>query len=44
MFEQTTALMDERNDIDVMRRRLEANVLLIKALGVGGDTSTLPKL
>jgi outer membrane protein TolC len=39
---QTTALTNERNDIDIMRRRLEANVLLIKALGGGWDTSQLP--
>jgi len=30
---QTTALTNERNDIDILRRRLEANVLLIKAMG-----------
>jgi NodT family efflux transporter outer membrane factor (OMF) lipoprotein len=41
---QTTALANERNDIDLMRRRLEANVLLIKALGGGWDVSTLPQL
>jgi NodT family efflux transporter outer membrane factor (OMF) lipoprotein len=41
---QTTALSNERNDIDLMRRRLEANVLLIKAVGGGWDASTLPKL
>jgi NodT family efflux transporter outer membrane factor (OMF) lipoprotein len=41
---QTTALTNERNDIDIMRRRLEANVLLTKALGGGWDVSTLPKL
>lgn len=41
---QTAALTNERNDIDIMRRRLEANVLLIKALGGGWDVSTLPKL
>jgi NodT family efflux transporter outer membrane factor (OMF) lipoprotein len=41
---QTTALANERNDIDLMRRRLEANVLLIKAIGGGWDISTLPKL
>ncbi len=41
---QTTALTNERNDIDIMRRRLEANVLLIKALGGGWDTSKLPRL
>ena len=41
---QTTALANERNDIDLMRRRLEANVLLIKAVGGGWDVSALPKL
>jgi NodT family efflux transporter outer membrane factor (OMF) lipoprotein len=40
---QTTALANERNDIDIMRRQFEANVLLIKALGGGWDISTLPK-
>jgi NodT family efflux transporter outer membrane factor (OMF) lipoprotein len=41
---QTAALANERNDIDIMRRRLEANVLLIKALGGGWNVSKLPKL
>ena len=41
---QTTALANERNDIDLMRRRLEANVLLIKAIGGGWNISALPKL
>jgi NodT family efflux transporter outer membrane factor (OMF) lipoprotein len=41
---QTTALTNERNDIDIMRRRLEANVLLIKALGGGWNTSQLPNV
>jgi NodT family efflux transporter outer membrane factor (OMF) lipoprotein len=41
---QTSALTNERNDIDIMRRRLEANVLLIKALGGGWDTSQLPNV
>jgi NodT family efflux transporter outer membrane factor (OMF) lipoprotein len=41
---QTTALTNERNDIDIMRRRLEANILLIKALGGGWDTSQLPNV
>jgi NodT family efflux transporter outer membrane factor (OMF) lipoprotein len=41
---QTTALANERNDIDIMRRQFEANVLLVKALGGGWDTSSLPKL
>ncbi len=41
---QTAALANERNDIDPMRRRLEANVLLIKAVGGGWDVSILPSL
>lgn len=41
---QTTAFANERNDIDLMRRRLEANVLLIKAMGGGWDISVLPQL
>jgi outer membrane protein TolC len=41
---QTTALANERNDIDLMKRRLEANVLLSKAIGGGWDISALPKL
>jgi NodT family efflux transporter outer membrane factor (OMF) lipoprotein len=41
---QTAALQNARNDIDIMRRRLEANVLLIKALGGGWNVSTLPQL
>jgi outer membrane protein TolC len=41
---QTTALANERNDIDIMRRQFEANILLVKALGGGWDASTLPKL
>jgi NodT family efflux transporter outer membrane factor (OMF) lipoprotein len=41
---QTTALTNERNNIDLMRRRLEANVLLIKAIGGGWDISALPRL
>ena len=41
---QTAALSNERNDIDLMKRRLEANVLLIKAVGGGWDASILPSL
>lgn len=41
---QTTALTNERNDIDIMRRQMDASVLLIKALGGGWDVSRLPKL
>lgn len=41
---QTTALNNERNDIDIMRRQMDASVLLIKALGGGWTTASLPKL
>ncbi len=41
---QTAALNNERNDIDIMRRRLDASVLLVKALGGGWNSSQLPKL
>ncbi len=41
---QTSALENQRNDIDIMRRQLEASVLLIKALGGGWDTQQLPKV
>jgi NodT family efflux transporter outer membrane factor (OMF) lipoprotein len=40
---QTALLQNERNDIDITRRRLEASVLLIKSLGGGWDTSQLPQ-
>jgi hypothetical protein len=40
----TTALGDERNDIDLMRQRFDANVLLLKATGAAWDISVLPKL
>lgn len=40
---QTAALTNERNDIDIMRRRMDASVLLIKALGGGWNVSQLPK-
>ena len=39
---QTAALTNERNDIDIMRRRMDASVLLIKALGGGWNVSQLP--
>jgi NodT family efflux transporter outer membrane factor (OMF) lipoprotein len=40
---QTTALNNERNDIDILRRRMDASVLLIKALGGGWDRTQLPR-
>ena len=39
---QTAALQNERNDIEIMRRRLSASVLLVKALGGGWSTIQLP--
>ena len=41
---QTIALADERNEIDIQRRRMGATVLLIKALGGGWSQSSLPQL
>ena len=40
---QTTALNNERNDIDIMQRQLRASVLLIKALGGNWNRKKLPK-
>jgi outer membrane protein TolC len=39
---QTVALQNQRNDVDILRRRMDASVLLIKALGGGWDVSELP--
>jgi NodT family efflux transporter outer membrane factor (OMF) lipoprotein len=39
---QTTELANERNAIDILRRRMDASVLLVKALGGGWDASKLP--
>jgi NodT family efflux transporter outer membrane factor (OMF) lipoprotein len=39
---QTTELANERNAIDIQRRRLDASVLLVKALGGGWNVSNLP--
>ena len=41
---QTTSLSNERNDIDIRRRQLDASVLLIKALGGDWNTTKLPKV
>ena len=39
---QTVALANERNDLDILRRRMDASVLLIKALGGGWTSASLP--
>ncbi len=41
---QSVALANERTAVDITRRRMDASVLLIKALGGGWDTAKLPKL
>jgi NodT family efflux transporter outer membrane factor (OMF) lipoprotein len=40
---QTVALANQRNEIDVLRRRMGASVQLVKALGGGWDVAELPK-
>ncbi len=40
---QTTALQNERNEIAIERRQMDASVLLVKALGGGWTTAQLPK-
>jgi NodT family efflux transporter outer membrane factor (OMF) lipoprotein len=39
---QTVFLTNQRNDIDIQRRRMDASVLLVKAVGGGWDASQLP--
>jgi NodT family efflux transporter outer membrane factor (OMF) lipoprotein len=39
---QTTLLNNRRTEIDILRRRMDASVLLIKALGGGWNVSNLP--
>jgi len=40
---ESTALMNEQNDINIESRQMQASVLLIKALGGGWSTAQLPK-
>ncbi len=40
---QGIALANERTDVDLMRRRIDASVQLVRALGGGWDTTQLPK-
>ena len=39
---QNSALLNERNDVDILRRRMDATVSLVKALGGGWDRTQLP--
>ena len=41
---QTALLNNQRNEIVLMQRRLDATVLLIKAVGGGWDRTSLPKV
>jgi NodT family efflux transporter outer membrane factor (OMF) lipoprotein len=41
---QTTALTNERNQVDILRRQMDASVLLVKALGGGWNVADLPQL
>ncbi len=41
---QTAALNNQRNDLDLLERRLDASVLLVKALGGGWDRTQLPRM
>ncbi len=41
---ETIALLNERNEVDISRRRMDASVLLIKGLGGGWDVSKLPQI
>jgi outer membrane protein TolC len=41
---QTAYLDNERNQVEIRRRRMDATVLLVKALGGGWTVAALPKL
>ncbi len=41
---QAVTLSNQRNDVDILRRRMDASVLLIKSLGGGWNVSSLPTL
>ena len=41
---QTAALTNERTEVDILRRRIDASVLLVKALGGGWNVADLPEL
>jgi NodT family efflux transporter outer membrane factor (OMF) lipoprotein len=39
---QTATLANQRTEIDILRRRMDASVLLVKAVGGGWDVAALP--
>jgi NodT family efflux transporter outer membrane factor (OMF) lipoprotein len=41
---QSIALTNERTEVDLLMRRMDASVQLVRALGGGWDTSKLPKI
>ncbi len=41
---QSAALANERTEVDILRRRMDATVLLVKALGGGWDRAQIPAL
>ena len=41
---QTVLLANQRNDLDILRRRMDASIRLVKAIGGGWEASQLPKL
>jgi outer membrane protein TolC len=40
---QAVVLANERKELDILRRRVDASVLLIKALGGGWNATSVPK-
>lgn len=40
---QTATLTNQRAEIDILRRRMDASVLLVKAIGGGWDVAQLPR-
>jgi hypothetical protein len=43
MAARTFRSLNQRNEIDIDRRRMDATMLLVKAIGGGWDTTQLPK-
>jgi outer membrane protein TolC len=43
MAARTLRSLNQRNEIDIDRRRMDATMLLVKAIGGGWDTTQLQK-